>query len=83
MNYTTDDYTTFALCFNTYKLSDVKSIEKKQVSSVIVSAFQTYNSSSVKSAFDYGRKIFTYEEFMMPETKDVIAAMSKLLDILK
>lgn len=83
MNYEVPEYITYALCFNTYKLSDVKGIAKKQLSKMIKSTLDEYYSASVVSAFNYGRKIFTYEEFMKPETKDVIASMAKLLDEMK
>jgi len=76
-------YTTYALCFNTYRLSDVKIIAKKQLSKTIKETLDKYYSATVISAFNYGRKIFTYEEFMKPETKDVIAAMASLLEEMK
>lgn len=81
--YDTPEYITYALCFNSYKLSAVKVIVKKQLGKSVKMALEDYNSATVISAFKYGRKIFTYEEFMKPETKDVIAAMASLLEDLK
>ena len=76
-------YNTYALCFNAYRLSDIRLIAKKQLSNTIKKTLDRYYSATVISAFNYGRKIFTYEEFMKPETKDVIAAMASLLDEMK
>ena len=78
-----DEYITYALCFNTYKMSSVNTIVKKQLSNAIKDTLDTYYSATVIDAFNAGRKIFTYEEFMKPETKDVIAAMASLLDEMK
>jgi len=83
IGYKSSQYDTYALSFNTYKLSDIKAIVKKQLSSTIKDTLDRYYSATVISAFNYGRKIFTYEEFMKPETKDVIAAMASLLDEMK
>jgi hypothetical protein len=77
------EYTTYALCFNTYKVAAVKGIARKQLSLSMKGALDRYNSATVISAFNIGRKIFTYEEFMKPETKDVIAAMASILDEMK
>jgi hypothetical protein len=77
------EYITYALCFNTYKLNSVKSIVKKQLANSMKNTLDAYYSATVISAFNYGRKIFTYEEFMKPETKDVVAAMASLLDEMK
>ena len=55
----------------------------EQLSKSIKSTLDDYYSATVISAFNYGKKIFTYEEFMKPETKDVIAAMASLLEELK
>ncbi|MFH1710602.1 MAG: hypothetical protein ABH860_06040 [bacterium] len=77
------EYVTYALCFNTYKMASVKSIVKKQLSNTMKNTLDRYHSATVVSAFNNGRKIFTYEEFMKPETKDVVAAMAALLDEVK
>jgi tetratricopeptide (TPR) repeat protein len=77
------EYITYALCFNTYKMDSVKTIVKKQLATTIKNTLDRYYSATVISAFSNGRKIFTYEEFMKPETKDVIAAMAGLLDDMK
>jgi len=78
-----NEYITYALCFNTYKMDSVKGIVKKQLGGAIKNTLDQYYSASVTTAFNAGRKIFTYEEFMKPDTKDVIAAMSGLLDQMK
>jgi hypothetical protein len=78
-----NEYITYALCFNTYKMNSVKIIVKKQLANTIKDTLDTYYSATVIDAFNGGRKIFTYEEFMKPETKDVIAAMASLLDEMK
>lgn len=78
-----DEYVTYALCFNTYKMASVKNIVKKQLSNAMKDTLDKYYSSEVTTAFNSGRKIFTYEEFMKPETKDVIASMATLLDEMK
>jgi tetratricopeptide (TPR) repeat protein len=78
-----DNYTTYALCFNSFRLPEIRGTVKKQISKTIRETLDTYNSATVISAFNYGRKIFTYEEFMKPETKDVIAGMASLLDEMK
>jgi len=83
IDYLSSQYITYALSFNTYKLSDVKVIVKKQLANTIKETLDKYYSATVIGAFNYGRKIFTYEEFMKPETKDVIAAMASLLDEMK
>lgn len=83
LDYNSNDYITYALCFNTYKLSSVKGIVKKQLSATMKDTLDRYYSASVIGAFNFGRKIFTYEEFMKPETKDVVAAMASLLDEMK
>jgi tetratricopeptide (TPR) repeat protein len=77
------EYITYALCFNTYKMNSVKAIAKKQLATIIKNALDRYYSATVVSAFNVGKKIFTYEEFMKPETKDVVAAMAGLLDDMK
>jgi len=77
------EYRTYALSFNTYRLNAVKGIAKKQVSKTMKDTLDRYYSATVIAAFNYGRKIFTYEEFMKPETKDVVAAMASLLDEMK
>jgi tetratricopeptide (TPR) repeat protein len=78
-----NEYVTYALCFNTYKMNSVKGIVKKQITGAIKDTLDKYYSATVISAFNDGRKIFTYEEFMKPETKDVVAAMASLLDEMK
>lgn len=78
-----NEYIAYALCFNTYKMNSVKAIVKKQLATIIKNTLDRYYSATVISAFNNGRKIFTYEEFMKPETKDVIAAMAGLLDDMK
>jgi len=83
INFESPEYITYALCFNFYRSSEITGVVKKQLSKSIKSALDTYYSATVISAFNYGRKIFTYEEFMKPETKDVIAAMASLLEELK
>ncbi len=83
MNASSPEYVTFALCFNTYRIDALKGSVKKQLSKKVKGALDMYYSSSSVAAFNYGRKIFTYEEFMKPETKDVIAAMAGLLDEMK
>ena len=83
MTYDSPEYVTYALCFNTYKLSAVKGIVKKQLGKSVKSTLDNYYSATVISAFNYGKKIFTYEDFMKPETKDVIAAMAILLEDMK
>jgi len=77
------EYITYALCFNTYKMNSVKGIVKKQLANTIKDTLDRYNSATVVAAFANGKKIFTYEEFMKPETKDVVAAMASLLDEMK
>jgi tetratricopeptide (TPR) repeat protein len=83
VNYKSREYTTFALCFNVYGLSEIKGIIRKQVSNSFRLTLDAYYSDSVIAAFTAGRKIFTYEEFMKAETKDVIAAMAKILEQMK
>ena len=78
-----NEYVTYALCFNTYKMNSVKNIVRKQLANTMKDALDAYYSATVISAFNNGRKIFTYEEFMKPETKDVVAAMASLLDEMK
>ncbi len=78
-----DEYITYALCFNTYSMESAKDTVKKQLSGAIKSTLDSYYSAKVMSAFDKGKKIFTYEEFMQPETKDVVASMAILLDNMK
>jgi phosphoribosylcarboxyaminoimidazole (NCAIR) mutase len=56
---------------------------KKQLANSMKNTLDAYYSATVISAFNNGKKIFTYEEFMKPETKDVIAAMASLLDEMK
>ncbi len=76
-------YVTYALCFNTYKMDSVRTIVRKQLSISAKNTLDKYYSTDIQSALTAGRKIFTYEEFMKPETKDVIAAMAVLLDQMK
>lgn len=64
-------------------MNSVKAIAKKQLATIIKNALDRYYSATVVSAFNVGKKIFTYEEFMKPETKDVVAAMAGLLDDMK
>jgi len=78
-----NEYVTYALCFNTYKLNSVKSIAKKQLANSMKNTLDTYYSATVIAAFNSGRKIFTYEDFMKSDTKDVVAAMASLLDEMK
>jgi len=83
INNESPEYVTYALCFNFYRLGEIKGTVKKQLSKTIKSTLDEYYSATVIGAFNYGKKIFTYEEFMRPETKDVIAAMASLLEDLK
>jgi tetratricopeptide (TPR) repeat protein len=76
-------YTTYALCFNAYGVQEIKGIVKKQVGTSFRLTLDKYYSEPVMTAFTLGRKIFTYEEFMKPETKDVIASMAAILDQMK
>jgi tetratricopeptide (TPR) repeat protein len=76
-------YTTYALCFNASGLQEIKGIVKKQVGTSFRLTLDKYYSEPVMTAFAMGRKIFTYEEFMKAETKDVIGAMATILDQMK
>jgi tetratricopeptide (TPR) repeat protein len=78
-----DEYVTYALCFNIYKMASVRGIVKKQLANAIKDTLDKYYSSAMVTAFNNGRKIFTYEEFMKPETKEIVAAMAGLLDEMK
>jgi hypothetical protein len=76
-------FITYALCFNTYNINSVRIIVKKELSMSAKNTLDKYYSSEIQKALMEGRKIFTYEEFMKPETKDVISAMASLLDQMK
>jgi tetratricopeptide (TPR) repeat protein len=83
INSSSDEYITYALCFNTYNMESAKDTVKKQISGAIKDTLDHYYSAAVVSAFNKGRKIFTYEEFMQPDTKDVVSSMAILLDDMK
>jgi tetratricopeptide (TPR) repeat protein len=83
MDTNSNTYVTYALCFNTYRMNSVRSIIKKQLSNSVKNTLDRYYSATVVSAFNAGKKIFTYEEFMKPDTKDLVAAMASLLDEMK
>ncbi len=70
---------TFALCYNENKLEDIKKIMGKQLDYSISKTIELYNSKDIQASINKGKEIYTYEDFMKPETREVIRAMAQVL----
>jgi len=74
----TAEVSTLSLCFNIQSSENLKPVMGRQLNAI----FRTvalYRSPEITSAFETGKKIYTFEDLMKPEAKEVISAMAALL----
>jgi len=69
----------YSLCYNTEDIPRIKTNMGRQLKKNVRSPIDLYNSKDIKSDLDAGRKIFTFEDLMDPKSREVAAAMAKLL----
>jgi len=77
------EHVTFALCFNAYDLKVINKIVEMHVLKKMRKALELNGDGRTIQTLNRGRKIFTYEDFMKPGTKDIISVMSQFLEIMK
>ncbi|MCX5725804.1 MAG: hypothetical protein NT030_01245 [Candidatus Saganbacteria bacterium] len=77
------EYLALDLCYDAEGPEILSAKMAKHMKLSVKSALDLYNSPKIKNALDYGRRIYTYEDFIKPETKDVIVALSDLLEGMK
>ena len=77
------EHSTFALCFNTYKLDSIRYTVRYQLINKLNKVTTFYSKRETQRILKKGKKIFTYEDFMKPETKEIIATMAKFMEIMK
>jgi|GEM_PF-1581779 len=70
---------TFALCYNEDSLDNIKKIIGKQLDYSVDQTIKLYNSKDIQASLSKGKEIYTYEDFMKPETREVIKAMADVL----
>lgn len=71
---------TFALCYNQLKLENIKKVMGKQLNGGVEKAIRLFNSKDIQAKLGKGKEIYTYEDFMKPETREVVRAMADVLN---
>jgi hypothetical protein len=77
------EYYTFALSFNESRIGTLRIIIKKQLLDKLKRAVDFSKERRTAGILEKGRKIFSYEEFMKPETREIITTMAQFLEIMK
>lgn len=74
------EFLTFVLCYNQAKLENIKKVMGKQLDGGVNKAIKLYNSKDIQKSLQKGKEIYTYEDFMKPDTREVIRAMAQVLN---
>ncbi|MFC1559973.1 hypothetical protein ACFLZ2_00280 [Candidatus Margulisiibacteriota bacterium] len=77
------EHLTLALCFNNYNTGSIKYIVEMQLLKKMRRAVDFYKQRNTVKILQRGKKIFTYEDFMRPGTKELITTMNQFLEIMK
>lgn len=77
------EYLALDLCYDAEGPGILSVKMAKHIKLSVKSTLDLYNSSRIKKALAYGRKIYIYEDFIKPETKEVITALFDLLEEMK
>lgn len=73
------EWSTLSLCYSYSDKKDVKRMLEKQVRLNALKTIELFNSPQIQAALQKGRNIFTFEDLLKPETKEVAGAISRLL----
>ena len=70
---------TYSLSYKSGDVARIKNLMGRQLSRAAKGTLDLYRSPEVSMNLNVGRKIFSYEDMMEPKSRDVVAAMGKLL----
>ena len=77
---TPEEFLTYVLCYGHSTVENVRKIMGKQIDQSVKKSISLYNSKDIQAKLEKGKEIYTYEDFMKPETRQVIRAMADVLN---
>jgi tetratricopeptide (TPR) repeat protein len=70
---------TYSLGYKNDDIGRIKILMGRQLSRAVKASLDLYRSADVSASLNLGRKIFSYEDMMDPKSRDVVAAMGRVL----